>query len=112
MTYDAEACTVAYTSDKPSRPTAGCRTFDALDFVALVATQVPDKGQVLERYYGHYSSRARGMRRKAAEAAPDAAAAAFGTPADVSLSGLFRTVAARRRRVPALTAPLPPPQTA
>jgi hypothetical protein len=99
MAYDAQAGTVTYTSDKPSGPTAGCHTFDALDFVALVAAQIPDKGQVLQRYYGYYSSRARGMRRKAAEAAPDTAEAAFGTPDDVSLSAVHRRWAELLRRI-------------
>ncbi len=30
---------------------------------------IPDKGQVLQRYYGYYANRIRGERRKAAEAA-------------------------------------------
>ena len=55
MAYDADAGTVTYSSDKSSGPTAGCHTFDALDFVALVAAQIPDKGQVLQRYYGYYA---------------------------------------------------------
>ena len=84
MEYDAEAGTVTYFSDKPSGPTAGSHTFDALDFVALVAAQIPDKGQVLQRYYGYYSSRARGMRRNAAEAAQ--AQASAGGPADVAVA--------------------------
>jgi hypothetical protein len=99
MAYDAQARTVTDTADEPSGPTADCHTFDALDFVALVAAQIPDKGQVLQRYYGHYSSRARGMRRKAAEAAPDTAEAAFGTPEDVSLSAVHRRWAELLRRI-------------
>jgi hypothetical protein len=64
MAYDADAGTVNCSSDKSSGSTAGCHTFDALDFVALALAQIPDKGQVLQRCYGYYSSRGRGMRRK------------------------------------------------
>ncbi len=38
---------------------------DVLEFLARVASHIPNKGQVLQRYYGRYSSRVRGMRRKA-----------------------------------------------
>ena len=105
MEYDAEAGTVTYFSDKPSGPTAGSHTFDALDFVALVAAQIPDKGQVLQRYYGYYSSRARGMRRKATEAAEALALAggpadvAVAQPADVSMSAACRRWAELLRRI-------------
>jgi hypothetical protein len=105
MEYDAEAGTVTYCSDKPSGPTAGCHSFDALDFVALVAAQIPDKGQVLQRYYGYYSSRARGMRRKATEAAEvqgvagGTADVAVAQPEDVSLSAACRRWAELLRRI-------------
>ena len=39
---------------------------DALEFLARVASHIPDKGQVLQRYYGWYASRSRGRRRKGA----------------------------------------------
>jgi hypothetical protein len=76
------------------RATAGCHTFDALDFVALVAAQIPDKGQVLQRYYGYYSSRARGMRRKAAKEAGSPV-----EPADITVDqpdAVSRSAACRR----------------
>jgi len=59
---------VTYTSDKAAGPTAGCHTFDPLEFIARVVAHIPDKGQVMQRYYGYYSNRSRGQRRKAAEA--------------------------------------------
>jgi hypothetical protein len=40
-------------------------TTDALEFLAKLTSHIPNKGQVLQRYYGHYASRVRGMRRKA-----------------------------------------------
>jgi hypothetical protein len=40
-------------------------TVDALEFLARVVSHIPNRGQVLQRYYGWYASRVRGMRRKA-----------------------------------------------
>lgn len=37
--------------------------------MALLVAQIPDKGQILQRYYGYYANRTRGERRKAQEAA-------------------------------------------
>lgn len=42
--------------------------FDPLDFLALLSCQVPKPHESVTRYYGHYSCRARGERRKAAAA--------------------------------------------
>jgi hypothetical protein len=72
LEYDAEAGTVTYTSDKAEGPTAGRHSFEAAEFIALLAAQIPDKGQVLQRYYGYYANRTRGTRRKAQEAAATA----------------------------------------
>jgi hypothetical protein len=69
LEYDAEAGTVTYTSDKAEGPTAGRHSFDAAEFIALLVAQIPDKGQVLQRYYGYYANRTRGERRKAQAAA-------------------------------------------
>jgi len=38
---------------------------DAEDFIARVLVQIPDPRRHLVRYYGAYSNRARGQRRKA-----------------------------------------------
>ena len=51
--------------DKPTGPTAGSETLDVLEFLARVASHIPNKGQVLQRYYGWYASRTRGIRRRA-----------------------------------------------
>ena len=40
---------------------------DAEEFVARVLVQIPDPRRHLVRYYGAYSNRARGQRRKAEE---------------------------------------------
>jgi hypothetical protein len=55
---------VTYQSDKATGPTAGTETVDALDFLARVVSHIPDKGQVLQRYYGWYANRTRGIRRR------------------------------------------------
>ena len=65
MEYDEQDRAVTYHSDKPTGPTAGSETTDALEFLARLTSHIPDKGQVLQRYYGFYSSRQRGTRRKA-----------------------------------------------
>ena len=39
-----------------------------LDFLAEFTQHIPPKGSHLVRYYGHYSNKSRGMRKKAAEA--------------------------------------------
>ena len=75
LEYDAETGTVTYTSDKADGPTAGRHTFEVTDFIARLVAHIPDKGQVLQRYYGYYANRARGERRKAARA-PEAEPAA------------------------------------
>jgi len=41
---------------------------DYLDFIARVTAHIPDKGQVMIRYYGLYSSAHRGMMRKRGQA--------------------------------------------
>ena len=38
---------------------------DYLEFIARVTSHIPDKGQVMVRYYGLYSNAHRGKMRKA-----------------------------------------------
>ncbi len=71
MEYDEQQSAVTYHSDKPIGPTAGSETTDAIEFLARLTSHIPDKGQVLQRYYGFYSSRQRGTRRKAPEGNED-----------------------------------------
>jgi hypothetical protein len=70
LRYAADARTVTYHSDKPSGPTAGAETLDVLEFLARVVSHIPNKGQVLQRYYGWYANRTRGARRRASGPAP------------------------------------------
>jgi hypothetical protein len=65
MEYHAGQSAATYHSDKPSGPTAGSETTDALEFLAWLTSHIPDKNQVLQRYYGFYSARHRAERRKA-----------------------------------------------
>jgi hypothetical protein len=65
MAYDEHDRAVTYHSDKTTGPTAGSETSDALEFLARLTSHIPNKGQVLQRYYGWYSSRQRGTRRQA-----------------------------------------------
>jgi hypothetical protein len=40
------------------------KTFDALDWLAQLVTHIPNRGEQMVRYYGFYSNRARGDRKK------------------------------------------------
>lgn len=40
-------------------------TFTALDFLARLVTHIPNRGEQLVRYYGYYSNKSRGLRKKA-----------------------------------------------
>ena len=53
-------------------PRRNFQVLDPLDFLAEFTQHIPPKGSHLIRYYGFYSNKARGMRRKAAEAAEQA----------------------------------------
>ena len=39
------------------------RTFDALEWLAAMASHVPNKGEQMVRYYGYYSNASRGKRK-------------------------------------------------
>ncbi len=41
------------------------KTFDALDWLAQLATHIPNKGEQMVRYYGFYLNKSRGLRKKA-----------------------------------------------
>ena len=65
LEYWSDDATLTYHSDKPTGPTAGSETVDVLEFLARVVSHIPNKGQVLQRYYGWYANRTRGIRRRA-----------------------------------------------
>jgi hypothetical protein len=64
LEYDANAHVVRYRSDKTDGPTAGTETVDPLEFLARLTAHIPNKHQVLTRYYGYYANRVRGARRR------------------------------------------------
>ncbi len=41
------------------------KTFEALDWLAQLTTHIPNKGEQMVRYYGFYSNKSRGLRKKA-----------------------------------------------
>ena len=41
------------------------KTFDALDWLAQLVTHIPNRGEQMVRYYGFYSNKSRGLRKKA-----------------------------------------------
>ena len=41
------------------------KTFGALDWLAQLTTHIPGKNEQMVRYYGYYSNKSRGLRRKA-----------------------------------------------
>ncbi len=49
-------------------PKRNFQVFSALDFLAEVTQHIPDKGEHLVRYFGWYSHRQRGIRKKARQA--------------------------------------------
>ena len=55
-------------NDLATGPKRNFQILDPLDFIAEFTQHVPPKGSHLIRYYGWYSNKARGMRRKAAAA--------------------------------------------
>ncbi|MBC8463475.1 MAG: transposase, partial [Deltaproteobacteria bacterium] len=61
MTCHRETGQVEYQS-KDEKET---RVFNALEWLAAMCSHVPDKGEQMARYYGHYSNVARGKRKKA-----------------------------------------------
>jgi hypothetical protein len=65
--YDRDAGLVTYDPRAPSRshpsPASPVR-FSPLDALAALTSFIPEKGQQTVRYYGYYSNKARGQRRK------------------------------------------------
>lgn len=66
LQYDGPGTPVRYRSDKRDGPTAGTETVDPLEFLARVVTHIPNKHQVMTRYYGWHANRSRGARHRAA----------------------------------------------
>ena len=60
MTYIPEESKVVYKSKDAKKE----KTFDALEWLAAMASHVPNKGEQMVRYYGYYSNVSRGKREK------------------------------------------------
>ena len=60
MSYNHETGQVAYQS-KDGKET---EVFDALEWMAAMCSHIPNRGEQMVRYYGHYSNVARGKRKK------------------------------------------------
>ena len=67
MTYHRETGQVQYQSKDGSQT----KVFDALDWIAAMCSHVPGKGEQMVRYYGHYSNKARGLRKKSSDRRAD-----------------------------------------
>ncbi len=60
MTYLPDESRVIYQSKDGKQE----KTFDALEWLAAMCSHVPNKGEQMVRYYGHYSNASRGKRKK------------------------------------------------
>jgi hypothetical protein len=98
MEYSAARGKVRYRSDKIEGPTSGTETIDPLEFLARIVTHIPDKGQVMTRYYGWYANRPRGVRRKLA-AGPEETPIKFAEREDLKLREARRRWAELLRKV-------------
>jgi len=67
MTYIAanDSCDGVSKAIYQCKDITSTKTFDALDWLALLVTHVPNKGEQMVRYYGFYSNKSRGLRKKA-----------------------------------------------
>ena len=59
--YPGGQATVIYRS----KDGATYKTFDALDWLAQLTCHIPNRGEQMVRYYGYYSNKCRGQRKKA-----------------------------------------------
>lgn len=60
LSYISEASKVIYKSKKGSET----KEFDAIDFIASLASHIPNKNEQMVRYMGYYSNVCRGRRKK------------------------------------------------
>ena len=67
MTYIAanDSCDGVSKVIYQSKDGTSTKTFDALDWLAQLMTHIPNKGEEMVRYYGFYSNKSRGLRKKA-----------------------------------------------
>jgi hypothetical protein len=99
MEYSAPTKRVSYRSDKNKGPTARTDSADPLEFLARLVVHIPDKGQVMTRYYGWYANRPRGVRKKLAGDSVLEAPVAFAEREELSLREARRRWAELLRKV-------------
>ena len=63
------------------------QVFTACDFIAAITQHIPDKRFQMVRYYGWYSNKMRGQRRKRAEEAQEEAARKSAATAEQGAAG-------------------------
>ncbi len=64
LTYNPTSGHVLYRSDRHWRTKRNFEVFRAHDFITALVAQIPAKGVPSVRYYGWYSNKSRGLRRK------------------------------------------------
>ena len=69
ITYNPDAGTVLYRSERHWRTKRNFEVFSAPHFIAALLDQMPPKGVPQVRYYGWYSNKSRGLRQRTAGAA-------------------------------------------
>ncbi len=60
MQYLAEPSKVVYRA----KDGTGEKVFDALEWLAAMCSHIPDRGEQMVRYYGHYNNVSRGKRKE------------------------------------------------
>ena len=93
LQYDPQQGRVEYRTAKGIH-----RTLDALDWIALVTSHIPNPGEQMSRYYGRYSNASLGQRRQASTPATGK-----GASPGRGLGGVL----SRRAVLPAAAAQLP-----
>jgi hypothetical protein len=68
MTYDVATGTIQYRTKK-QKGREVIQTFSARDWLARLSAHIPDKWEQMVHYYGWYSNRVRGERKKAQQSA-------------------------------------------
>ncbi len=86
--YDRDAGVVTYdprSSQNSHLNSTAAQRFSPLDALAALTAFIPEKGLQLARYYGYYSNKARGQRRRQnpEESVPDATSSAASRPDEV-----------------------------
>ena len=69
ITYNADAGSVLYRSERHWRTKRNFEVFSASQFIAALLDQIPPKGVPQVRHYGWYSNKSRGLRQRTAGAA-------------------------------------------